>query len=227
MPDQIATILIPCYVVQMNNQIFITGDQVVGQILDVPCRNALIDDVPYWAVPVKDAGIFTTLDYILATGANAAPPTYDSFLVVRVRDKLSGNAWWVYGTKDNFYTSCSTCCDSPPIPMPGTSGTFVIRVEPCQDVCPINSLGTLGTVWGLPTLLAGQTYFAFGSYNNAPLFPGAGNGYITVAALLAFLNLRWSQFVWTASPDNLTLFGTGGAVGDVLCVTIVALFPSF
>lgn len=227
MGEQIATVLIPCYVVQMNNQLFKTDDEVIGQILEVPCRNALIDDVAYWAVPVKDAGIFTTLDYIVAAGANAAQPTFDSFLVVRVRDKLSGNSWWIYGTKTDFITSCSTCCDSPAIPMPGTSGTFVIRIEPCQDICLTNIAGAYYTIWGLPTLLPGQTYFAFGSYNNAPLYPGAGNGYPTVTALLAFLNLRWTPFVWTASLDNLTLFATGGALNGSLCVTIVALTPSF
>jgi hypothetical protein len=227
MGDQIATILIPCYVVRLNNQIFMQGDTIVGQILEVPCRNVLIGEVPYWAVPVKDSGIFTTLDFILATGDNVNPPTFDSFLTTVIRDKLSGNNWWVYGTETDFITSCSTCCDSPSIPMPGTSGTFVIRVQPCQDICVVDAQGDYQTVWGLPSLGAGQSYFPFGSYNNAPLFPGAGNGYSTVSALLAFLNSKWTPFVWTASADNLTLFATGGALGDSLCVTIIALTPSF
>lgn len=227
MADQIATVLIPCYVVQMNNQLFVLDDEVIGQVLEVPCRNSLIDDVPYWAVPVKDAGIFTDLDYILAADDNVLQPSFDSFLVVRVRDKLSGNAWWVYGTKGDFINSCSTCCDDDPIPMPGTSGTFVIRIQPCQDVCVKTVSGDFQTVWGLPSLLGTQHYFPFGSLNNAPLFPGAGNGYATVALLLTFLNAHWTPFVWTATPDNLTLFATGGALGDSLCVTIVPLLPSF
>lgn len=227
MADQIATVLIPCYVVQMNQQQFIMDGSVVGQVLDVPCRNALIDDVPYWMVPVKDFGVFTRLDPILATGSNLMQPTFDSFLCVRVRDKLTDYTWWIYGTKHDFLTSCSTCCDSPAIPMPGTSGSFLIRIEPCQEICVVNALGAYYAVWGLPNLVGGQTYFAFGSYNNAPLFPGAGNGYPTVTALLAFLNTRWTPFVWTVTPDNLTLFATGGALGDSLCVTIVPLTPSF
>jgi hypothetical protein len=227
MGEQIATVLIPCYVVQMNNQLFIQDEEIVGQILEVPCRNALIDDVSYWAVPVKDFGVFTTLDYILAVDDNAAQPTYDSFLVVRVRDKLSGNTWWIYGTKDNFITSCSTCCDSPPVPMPGTSGSFVIRIQPCQTICVVNTLGGYYAIWGLPGLLPGQSYFPFGSYNNNPLFPGAGNGYTTVAALLAFMNANWGPFVWTASVDNLTLFATGGVLNDNLCVSVIPLTPSF
>jgi len=226
MPEQISTVLIPCYVVQMNNQVFITDDEIVGQILEVPCRNALIDDVEYWAVPVKDYGVFTTLDYILAVGENAAAPTFDSFLVVRVRDKLSGNTWWVYGTKDDFIASCSTCCDSPAIPMPGTQDGFVIRIQPCEILCLQNDLGAFYSRWGLPSLAAGQRYFPFGSYNNLPLFPGAATGYATVAALLAFLNTRWTPFVWTASADNLTLTATGGSEGSSLCVTIIALTPS-
>lgn len=226
MADQISTVLIPCYVVQMNNQVFITDDQIVGQILEVPCRNALIDDKEYWAVPVKDFGIFTTLDYILALNDNAARPTFDSFKVVRVRDKLSGNTWWIYGTKSDFITSCSTCCDSPAIPMPGTATGFAIRIEPCDVLCIQNDNGDYYSVWGLPVLNAGQTYFPFGSHNNQPFFPGSASGYASVAALLIFLNTKWTPFVWTASSDNLTLFATGGAQSDTLCVTIVPLTPS-
>lgn len=226
MPDQISTVLIPCYVVEMNNQLFLIDDEVVGQVLDVPCRNALIDDVNYWAVPVKDFGIFTTLDYILAVDGDASPPTYDSFLVVRVRDKLSGNTWWIYGTKADFITSCSTCCDSPAIPMPGTTGSFVIRIQPCDTLCIKDTNGNYYAVWGLPTLGSGQHYFPFGSYNNAPLFPGAATGYADTTTLLAFLNLRWTPFVWTVSSDHLTLIATGGSLNDSLCVTIIALTPS-
>lgn len=226
MPDQISTVLIPCYVVQMNNQIFIDDDEIIGQLLEVPCRNALIDDVSYWAVPVKDYGVFTTLDYILAVNDNVDPPTFDSFKVVRVRDKLSGNNWWVYGTKHDFITSCSTCCDSPSIPMPGTTPGFVLRIQPCEDICLQDDDGNFISIWGLPILEPGQHYFPFGSFNNNPLFPGAATGYATITDLLAFLNLRWTPFVWTAPGAQLTLIATGGQLHDNLCVTIIALTPS-
>ena len=65
-------------------------------------------------------GIFTGLDFELKEGNYLAQPTFDSFSVFRIRDKISNNYWIIYGTKADLIASCSTCCDgSTPIPMPG------------------------------------------------------------------------------------------------------------
>ena len=237
---QIATLLIPCYVVQKNMQIFLTDDNIVGQILKVPCRNVIIADVAMWAVPVKDAQIFTTLYYtpVLDNGQKPVPqPTYDSFMVLRIQDKLSDDIWWVYvTTAQDFVNACSTCCGNSAILMPLTSGGQVIQIAPCDGLCLQNAAGQYYTNWGIPYLPYGYTYFPYGSFNNVPLTAAPAHGFPTLTGLMNFLNSTWSNtgspnanITWTLSPDNLTLIATETGYGtgsDNLCVNVLAINPS-
>jgi hypothetical protein len=223
--------LVPCYVVQLNNTQFIEGWSIVGRILDVPCKNDFIDDPDYWMVPIEDDGILTVLQPIPVAESPTAP-TVDSFPVFRVRDKLSGYAWWVYGTHADFTESCATCCGSSAVPMPTPPGGQ-INVAPCNQICETNAAGQNITVSALPYLPAGESYFPYGSYNGVELPAASGVGYSTPAALLAFLNASWTNqgspvatFVWTLSSDGMTLTATGGFSGDELCFVVVAIVPS-
>lgn len=225
--SQISTVQVPCYVIQLNNTIIIDSEQVIGNVLQVPCRNDFQDDPDYWAVPVKDNGIFTTLSYIPANQNYPNPPTFDSFKVFRVRDKLSSYTWWIYGTNNDFVNSCATCCGSGAVPMPGTVVNPSLRIQPCDTLCIQDANGNFYSVWGLPTLSAGQTYFPYGSHNNIPFVGGVAHGYGTISALLSFLNANWTGFVWTnPGTDGLTLLSTGGSLNDQICVTVIALTPS-
>lgn len=227
---QMPTLLIPCLVIQENNTIFKTEDNVVGKIYDVPCRQVQINEVPYWMVPAKNDGIFSILQPILAVGADTAPPTYDSIYTLQVVDKLSDTTWWIYTVngKNDFINACATCCMSPAIPMPGTDGSFLIMVVPYFNLCETNADGLFELTFGLPTLEAGQNYFPYGSFNNAPLPAANPAGYATVADLLAFMNSEWSVgspgIVWSAT--GLTLFSTGGSFWDELGVVVIATSTS-
>lgn len=231
--SQISTVQVPCLVIQLNNTIIISNDQVIGQVLQVPCRNDFQDDPNYWLVPVKDNGIFTTLTPVPAYGVYAVAPTFDSIPAFRVRDKLSGYTWWIYGSNQQFTLACSTCCGSAAIPMPGSDGSIIIKIAPCDTLCVANALGKYYSVTGLPTLVGHEAYFPYGAYNNVALPAASGSGYSTPAALLAFLNSNWTNigspnttFVWTLSPDNMTLTGTGGFFGDQLCVIVTTVGTS-
>lgn len=238
MPDsQIATILIPCLVIQENNQQFITDNTITGKVLNVPCRDVFVDEVLYWGVPVKGDGMFTTIQWILATGSDAAQPTFDSFLVQRIRDKDSNYTWWVYVlNKDNFKNSCATCCGVAAVPMPGVNGSFMPTIAPCQVACIVNGDGDYYEVYGLPVLPDGETYFPVGSYNNVELFADAsGSGYATVGALITYLDSKTTglgpaspavTITWSASGDGLTLIATGMNLGDSLCILIESIVPS-
>lgn len=236
MASQISNLLIPCFVIQQNNEQFILTQGVVGEVRNVDCREVFVDDILYWASPIKDEGVFTGWQYRLAYDKNAAKPTFDSFLVQRVRDKLSGYVWWIYVTSaDDFKNSCNTCCGASSIPMPGVNGSFRPVIAPCQLICDmIDANGSLYSIFGLPVLEAGQQYYPVGSFNNIAL-PTAPTSYASVAALLAFLNLMWVNIGstspavslhWTASGDNLTLTATGGNSGSSLCVIVNAIAPS-
>lgn len=237
--SQIATILIPCLVVQLNNQQYLGNNQVdniIGQTLDVPCRNVIVDEVAYWATPIKDSGIFTKLQYQLVTDDNGAVPipTFDSFQVIRVRDKLTEYTWWIYGSRDNFLNSCNTCCGAGTVPMPGIDGAFLPMIAPCQTLCDItNAQGQYQMIFGLPNLLGHEVFFPYGSYNNVALPTASGAGYSTVTLLLAYLNSTWSAvgtpsagFVWTASADQKTLIVTGGFLSDSICVVVTTIGTS-
>lgn len=231
--SQISTVQVPCLVIQLNNTIIISNDQVIGQVLQVPCRNDFQDDPNYWMVPVKDSGIFTTLTPVPAYGIYATAPTFDSIPVFRVRDKLSSYTFWVYGRNTDFTNSCSTCCGAGAIPMPGSDGSLIIRIAPCDTLCIADINGKYYSLTGLPTLVGHEVYFPYGSYDNVALPAASGSGYSTPSALLAFLNASWTNigspnatFVWTLSPDNVTLRATGGFFGDSLCVIVTTVGPS-
>ncbi len=229
--SQIANIQIECFVIQQNNEQFILTQGVVGEVRNVSCRNVFIDDVLYWASPIKDEGLFAGWQYRLATDENAAQPTFDSFLVQRIRDKISGYTWWVYVTSnDDFKNSCNTCCGDDEIPMPGVNGSFRPVIAPCQILCDmVNQNGQVYAIFGIPTVTGAQ-YYPVGSFNNVAL-PTAPASYNSIAALLVFLNASWTNvgspnktFIWTASGN--TLIATGGVEGDELCVTINSVTSS-
>lgn len=230
---QISTILIPALVVQMNQQQFVQNGLFKPQTLDVPCRSVLPDDVGYWAIPVKDEGIFSKLQFVLQkeNGVTIPQPTFDSFQVFRLRDKLSGYTWWIYGTRDNWLNSCATCCGVASVPMPGIDGGFAPLIAPCQTLCEIKDVnGNYQAIFGIPNVIGHEMLFPYGSYNNAALPTASGSGYANVTALLVFLNASWktvgtpnANFTWTASTDGQTLFGTGGFLSDSLCVTVTLI----
>ncbi len=236
MPDsQIATIVVPALVIQLNNQQFITDNTITGQVLNVPCRDVFIDEVLYWGVPVKGDGMFTTIQWILATGSDSTKPTFDSFLVQRIRDKDSNYTWWVYvENKNNFKNSCATCCGDAAVPMPGVNGSFIPTIAPCQVACVVNDDGDYETVYGLPSLSGTETYYPIGSYNNEELFEDANaNGYANISLLLSYLDSKTSNIgspavtiTWSASSDLLTLVATGMNELDSLCILIEPILPS-
>jgi hypothetical protein len=225
---QIFTVTVPAYVISLNGYTYIESsntETVVGQMLPVPCRDILYDVKDRWAVPCKDHGIFTRLDFKIKSGEDLAQPSYDSFSVFRIRDTKSSYEWMIYGTQQNLISSCQTCCDGTPVPMPMPAGGQLM-FAPCQPVYLTNTLGQPYMVFGIPSLGAGQTYFPYGSFNNVAYPTASSAGYATISALLVFLNANFTPYTWTASGDGLTLFATGGAIGDVPCVSIIAVNPS-
>ena len=226
--NQISSVTIPCLCLSENNVLFldrINGETVIGKVLEVPCRNVIYNNYDMWAVPIKDSGIFTTLEFVLIRGGDTAQPTFDSIQCCRILDKMSNNEWVVYGTKQQFLASSDFAVGSAsPTPMPGISGSFAIRIAPCQVMNIVDGSGNPYAVMGIPTLSAGYVYYPYGSANNAayPVAPTAG--FATTAALLAYLNTNFTPYTWTIV--NNTLFAKGGTINDNLCVNIIAVLPS-
>ena len=236
---QISTVSIPCCVIQFNNNQFIVDGKVEGRVMWIPVRGISYEEINYWCTPVKDSGVFDTLEFYIQEGENVTQPTFDSFSTFRVRDKKSGDNWWVYGTFQDFMASAETCCGDDPVLMPGINDegdvSFFELVAPCSIICSRNADDELYSIFGLPTLSVGEKYYPYGSYENVPFATASGAGYSSVSDLLTFLNTNWNtssggspaaSLVWTASDDELTLFATGGNEGDSICVAVKAFTTS-
>src|SRR4029077_7406185 len=114
MPNYIANVTVPAPVIQFKNDLYLTDGQYDPHTLNIPCGiNALVDDIQHWFVPVKDFGIVQYCSIVPAIGDYPVghPPTVDSLLVLRVRDKYNRDyVWWVACTIAEYYASCQTCC---------------------------------------------------------------------------------------------------------------------
>ena len=224
---QISTVTIPCTVLNLNFVDFLNegnDEKVVGKLLEIPCRDVLYDNHTMWAIPIKDSGCFTGFDYELQYGDYLAKPTFDSLQCFRLRDKLSTNEWIVYGTYDEFLTSCGTCCGTTPIPMP----TITERIAPCQLMDLVDDDENPYALFGVPNATGGEKYYAYGSYDNVALDSLSVIGYSTPTLLVAAMNATWTDFIWTLSIDELTVTGTGSApnLDKSLCVSIITILGS-
>ncbi len=165
---QIGTVYVPALVIALNNVQFRSETEpatIIGKVMTVPCRDIEWDNEDSWAIPIKDAGIFTTIEFLLKQGEDIPQPTFDSFTVFRIRDVFNKNEWYIYGTKDDLLNSCNTCCDGDPVPMPGIDPEFSLRIAPTQILNTLNDLGQPVSVFGLPTISGNETYFPYTSNN--------------------------------------------------------------
>lgn len=232
MANTIPTVSIPAAVIQFNNTQFIVDGQPSPQIINVPCRNAELDHVEYWFVPVKDDGVFTVYTPVPKEGDFITQPTPDSFSVFRVREQLTPYyTYWVVGTISDYYASCQTCCGDAFVPMPCTTDSPAEcppPVVPCSIICDaVDSEGNFISVFGIPTLGAGQSFIGYAIFNGEELSDVSG---ADVTTLLADINATWGTIgspsetiIWTKSADGLTLIGTGFEIENEICVAIIAV----
>lgn len=221
MANNIANVSIPAPVVQFKNDLYLVEGQFSYRTLNIPCGiNALVEDEQHWFVPVKDSGICTTCSIVPAIGnyPPSNPPTPDSLLVLRVRDKYNRDyVWWVICTIAQYYASCQTCCGVAFVPIPPPVLPVIV---PCQEVCSLNAAGEFISIFGYP--VDSGNYHAYGELNNVALPKQTA---ATIAALVILLNanVNWTDngaFIWTASGGVLQ--AEGGHDGDILCVLITS-----
>lgn len=254
---------ITAIVIQKNNSVFIRENGInaekipgspgeyatgLGVSMEIPCPDNSSSgqiDGDFWAVPVNE-GLPSGFNYAPYNPADpdAAPPTPESFAVVKISSNASSDDWYVLGTSVQYIASCNACCGDTPVPMPGI---FSLPLQPgCQTMCQWNN-GTLQqyfAVVGLPDLLFNKRFYPYGYFNNIQLPLATSTGYISTTTLLTFLNTATVTSVvngkttysggwgivgtWTVSADFLTLIATQnpGPGTDVLCAAVAAINPS-
>lgn len=227
MADNIGTVYIPAPVIQLKDTQFLEDGAIVPQVLEVPCRSVHIDIGQYWAIPTKDNGIFSGWWYqpaATSTGVPVAAPTFDSFSVLRIRDKLSDYTWWILATVTSYTRACNTCCGSAFTPI-----TYSVPIiAPCEIVCDaIDGDGNYFLTFAAPDLPAGYEYVINGSQDGFALPELTAS---SLDDILTQLNANYDEvgdfspqviIQWTRSGN--TIIGTlqdGLGAGLTFCMVI-------
>lgn len=171
-----------------------------GIEVPVPCGDDAVDiHGEYFAVPVKAEGVFRGYKFQKAESA----PTYDSFPVVKVKDKANGETYWVIGTLDEFFAKCADNTNP---------ATVALQVVPEICLC-VEEGSTTVTRFTLPPL---------GDHTNFKIYLGVDN--------VLVLNGETNGDAFDAADDIATYLianhasvGTWLAVGtDVIQLTVSA-----
>lgn len=176
-------------VIQKNEYLFVTISSttnlpVIGETIPVPTSGDGEILGEYYAVPVKDDGVFRGYEFTKA----AAAPTYDSILVLQIKDKLTGDTYWVAVTQANYLAGTYTATTIP------TYGAI-----PERSVC-VDDDGNYVYTWGVPTDTG--TYTAYVGIDGAKEATDSTGA--TLAALVTSLN------------TNSATAGTWSAVGTTI-----------
>lgn len=218
---------IPALIVQQDHTVNIT-DGVIGLsgLIPTPNSGGQVDS-DYWAVPVTGFGIGPSgFNYIPTNPGSTDAPDAQAFHVVRIIKDNQSTDWYAVGTSTQYLLASdeAECCGtSSPAPVMPTTAPLV---APCQVLCTQNSTSGLfqGNI-GIPTLPAGEKFYAFGYFNGTALTALSISGYTTAALLLTAISTNWAATVggtFTKTSDNLTLLltQTDGPGTDVWCALI-------
>ncbi len=218
---------IPALIVQQDHTVNIT-DGVIGLsgLIPTPNSGGQVDS-DYWAVPVNGFGIGPSgFKYIPTNPGDATPPDVQAFHVVRIIKNDQSTDWYAVGTSTQYLAASEEveCCGTTsPAPVMPTTAPLV---APCQVLCTQNSTSGLfeGNI-GIPTLPAGEKFYAKGYFNDVALTALSTSGYTTAALLLTAIQAAWAATVggtFTKTSDNLTLILTqaDGPGTDVWCAVI-------
>lgn len=220
-------------VIQLNNDAYLQDGQYSPRNLNgIPCGdNALVDTINHWAIPIQDYGICTNFFFQPATGdyPPGTPPTPDSLLVLRVRDKYLPNwNFWVICTIDEYYASCAVCCTDDPILLPTPILPIII---PCQKLCEAtNADGDYFVTFAAPPLGAGQHFQVYGQLNEEVLDPFEATD---LNDLISKLNSNFDggspapDIEWTRVDSTIIgTFQDGEGADDSFCLLINAIESS-
>lgn len=177
-----------------------------AQVLAVPCGDDAVGiDGEYWATPVKDNGVFR--GYIPRKAV--AAPTYDSFKIVKIYDKQSGNTYWVVGSLDEYLALCAA--DTP-------VATVVPIVIPEIPIC-VETGGTTEVRFTLPPIVAPNDAYKYSLAVDGVRLEnsqdGGGAGYANAAAIVVHLIANHAAVgTWTSvGTDVIKLVTAADKIG--------------
>lgn len=188
-------------VISRNTIVFIaiTGNiPVIGQTLPIPVTDVAEILGECYAVPVKDGGIFRGYDFTPNIGQGA--PTFDSFIVTGLKDKLNNDTLYVAVTEANY--------------LAGTYTPTTIPVVVPERNADVDGSGNYTYYWGVPYDTG--TYTAYVSKAGVMIAPNSTG--TTLALLVTDLNTNAATVgTWSNDGGKLKLVTTSAdAVGVTL-----------
>jgi len=200
-----------------------------GTIMLIPTPGAggLIDG-DYLATYVTDYGIDEGgLQYSIISAGQSPLPAFNAIPCCRISTTNQGaDDWYIAGTSLQYISTANAaeCCSGTNTnPLP----TTIPPAYPCQLLCNQDPTTFLFFgVFGIPSLPAGQNYYAAGYFNGVALTALSGSGYASPAALLAAFNTNWNNVgTWTSlgSPATFVVTEAAGTGTDLLCIRIFTM----
>jgi hypothetical protein len=212
---------ITALVIESNDTVFIdNATGVIGTMQQIPTPGLGGQvDADYLALAV-DEGYIGGFNYQVVSASFSPLPNPNAFHVVRISSLHTGDWWYVVGASYQYLaaSAAAECCTTP-APMP----SVIPPLYPCQIMCEQNTAGNFFGIFGLPSITAGQNYYAAGFFNNVTLTSLSAGGYSTIAALLAAMNTDWSNVgTWTdfGSPESIIVTEAPGTGTDQICILI-------
>lgn len=235
-----AASFISALIIKHNNTLFLDENGVVGKTDIIPTPGA--GGAPhgdYWAVPVKDYGVFTGFSFEPCTPDDSTPPTIDAFHVfLLINENGKGRDTWYVRGRTTYaglgspaeygyiqVAADAECCDGTPSSLP----TSIPLISPCQYMCEFDENSLYFAVWALPSLSGNLRYLAYGNFNNVALASLTSTGYTSGALLATAMTSAWGATVggtFTFANNTLRLEQTAGDGNDTICVTIATVNPS-
>lgn len=230
-PNNISTVTIQALVIRENNEDYIDyskGGAIVGKVMPIPCRNVNFHNQNGWAIPVKDVFV-SGLQLTDQIEDLTNQPTYDSVQVFCLVDKFSTNFWWVLGTYQDYFNSCSTCCGATQVPMPDVTTGIDIRLAPRYNVTGYKVNGYPATSYTLQFASADPTVsnvIPRVAYNNVEVTGFDSGGYSSISSMVSDLNTLFGSaesgavtLVWSSTYKNsitVVISGSGVANTDTI-----------
>jgi hypothetical protein len=188
-------------VIQKNNYSYA---ECMGKTMGINCGTDVDVVGEHWATPAVEGGVFR--GWRTGTLATADQPTPDSFKVLKLRDKISGDMIIVVGTLEDYNASCE---DGGTTPMPDSDSIPepILAYTPCD----VDGDGDYEYDFPVPTIPGGSEIKAFVSVDDEQAVAPPAGGHASLAAVVTWLNTNYSEggaFTWSNNSGRLKLVST-------------------
>jgi hypothetical protein len=187
-----------------------TVEYPTGLGASIPADNTAVEGT-YWRIPVVSGGVFSKYIYRADAGTK---PTPDSVKVVRVRNIISNDTWWVVvpdnGSYATFADLIGVCCDDSTTMPAVTIPDVIVEEQGCADDDGNYHYSAVTSALG-----SGEVYVGSATLNGAALTALSAVGYASLAAFETAAEAAWTPATITIDGNKVTLNTATGTTGSL------------